>query len=96
VTNESDEYTKYFPEDFIKIKPYQDEWEFIKKTITSHHEVLKLLTDQKEFAMVAKNFQFSGVLFMARKNQENPVKVLNRQKEKYRMELLRCFMEDKK
>ncbi len=95
VTNETDEYLKYFPDDQEIIQPYIDEWEFIKRVVTSHHEVLRLIQDQKEFALIAQRFLFSYVLFMARKNNQDPVLVLNSQRESVKIKLLQKFMEDR-
>lgn len=94
VTNESDEYLKYFPEDEDKIGSVQHHWDVIKGFI---HNVWNFevsgIESQKDFAMRVKDLPYSAVMFRARSHNEDPIKVLHSMPEKYKMDLLIGWME---
>ena len=93
VTNETAEYLKYFPEDSEKIEKVDHHWEVINTFIEHVWMSVRGIETQKEFAKEVVMLPYSAVLFSARKMKENPIKVLNSQSEKYKMDLLLGWME---
>ena len=75
ISNEQEEYLKYYPEDDVHITPVLIKLkEFVFEVATVYIDT-SLIKCQKEFALKVKDFPFSGLLFTARKLQCNPIKV---------------------
>ncbi len=93
VTNEIDEYLKYFPDDEQKLEPYINAWEVLECGIAIDYSDFSDIVDQKDFASKVKHLIYSGVLFKARSHKKDPVLVLHDQPKKYKMQLLEKTME---
>lgn len=61
--NEVDEYLTYFSKDASLIKPYEDAYTAMMVDIMIVWADIKGIEDRKDFALIAKNYPFSGVLF---------------------------------
>lgn len=93
VTNETAEYLKYFPEDTTKVQLVDDQWQVIQGFINNVWLCDKDIESQKEFALAVKDLPYQGVLFRARKESSDPIKVLHSMPESYKMKLLIEWME---
>lgn len=69
LTNEQDEYLKYFPEDAQYIDPYVDVLNELNLKILYTAKQTKLIEDQKEFALQVKDLPYSAVMFQWKKNK---------------------------
>lgn len=92
VTNETEEYLAYFPEERERFIPYMESFEELQSKILEIHNLSKGIKDQKEFALFVKDYVFSFVLFQARKNSEDPLHVLNTQDTARKIKLMESWM----
>lgn len=92
VTNETEEYLAYFPEERERFIPYMESFEKLQSRIQEIHNLSKAIEDQKEFALFVKDYMFSSVLFQARKNSEDPIHVLNTQDVSRKIKLMESWM----
>jgi T4 RnlA family RNA ligase len=93
VINEQDEYLAVFPEDSDKFTVYTDAWRVvIPNSIDAVWSMYRDINDQKEFALNVKDFQFSSVLFMAKRNGTHPLDELDKQKESFKIKLLSTYI----
>lgn len=92
VTNETEEYLAYFPEERERFMPYMESFQKLKSRILEIHNLAKVIDDQKEFALYVKDYVFSSVLFQARKNSEAPIRVLNTQDVSRKVKLMESWM----
>jgi T4 RnlA family RNA ligase len=89
VINEQDEYIAVFPEDTDKFTAYVAVWhDTLPNKITSVWNLFKGIEDQKEFALNIKDFNFSSLLFMAKRNKTHPLEELTKQKDTFKIKLL--------
>lgn len=77
VTNETDEYLAYFPEERERFTPYIQEYETLKYLILLAWEETEHIQDQKEFALAVKNKFFSFILFQAKRDNADPLHILS-------------------
>lgn len=95
LTNEQDEYLKYFPEDKVYIQPYVDQLKKIYGEIVVVAIVCKDIEDQKEFALKVKDLPYSGVLFQWKKDKTQDLRdIFNSQATTYKVKLLLSQMKD--
>ena len=92
VTNETEEYLAYFPEERERFISYMESFEKLQSRIQEIHNLSKAIEDQKEFALFVKDYMFSSVLFQARKNSEDPIRVFNKQNIPQRVKLMESWM----
>ena len=92
VTNETEEYLAYFPEERERFVPYMESFEKLQSRIQEVHDLAKNIEDQKEFALFVKDYMFSNVLFQARKNSEDPIHVLNTQDVSRKIKLMESWI----
>lgn len=92
VTNETEEYLAYFPEERERFIPYMESFEKLQSRIQEIHNLSKAIEDQKEFALFVKDYMFSSVLFQARKASEDPLHVLNIQDVSRKIKLMDSWM----
>ena len=92
VTNETEEYLAYFPEERERFIPYMESFEKLQSRIQEIHNLSKVIEDQKEFALFVKDYMFSAVLFQARKNSEDPIHVLNTQDVSRKIKLMESWI----
>lgn len=64
---EEDEYFTYFEEDQEIFKPYMEKFYNLKNEVENVFNELKDIEDQKSFALKAKKYNFSGILFSMKK-----------------------------
>lgn len=94
VINEQDEYIAVFPEDSDKFEPYVYTWNItIINSIDAVWHIFSKIVDQKEFAIKVKDYPFSSVLFLARKNNSHPIEELHKQRDSFKIKLLQQYME---
>lgn len=67
LSNEQDEYLKYFPEDKQYIQPYVDVMNSLFDEMMGMAKETRTIDDQKEFAMEVKDLIYSSVLFQWKK-----------------------------
>lgn len=77
LTGESDEVLVYFPEWTDKVYEIQMEVNSFVSNMESVYDEHKDIQDQKEFALAIKDEPSCGVMFTARKTQEEPIHVFN-------------------
>lgn len=75
LTGELDEYLTYFPEDKNHFKPYQEAIDKILRDVNEVWYSVKHITDQKEFALLVKDYKWSGMLFGAKRDLANGLEV---------------------
>lgn len=68
VTNETEEYLAYFPEDREMFQPYMDNFDKMCGEAAMVFDTADAAESQKDFALQVKDYCFSGALFAARKN----------------------------
>lgn len=95
LTNEQDEYLKYFPEDETHIDPYAVKLHDLKHLLVSVVSSYGDIEDQKEFALKIKLFLFSAVLFQWKKKGGNVIDVWSNQPLNYKRKLLLSLMGEK-
>lgn len=95
LSGETEEYLKYFPEDDVFIKPYKDELEILTDNIKMVQFNLRNVEDQKSFALVAKAFVFSAVLFQWKKVGGNVMDSWNNQPLNYKRKILLTLVGEK-
>lgn len=88
LSNEQDEYLKYFHEDEEYIQPYIHGLSSLMDNIVIEKVNVEDIYDQKEFAMRVKDFAFSAVLFQWKKVGGNIVDIWNKQPLNYRRKIL--------
>lgn len=74
---EVEEFMAYFPEWQNEVDKLQEEVQNLEADITLVWERNNDISDQKVFALMVKDFRFSGVLFEARKKGMEPLKVFH-------------------
>jgi len=92
VTNETEEYLAYFPEERDRFAPYMEEWTNIGHRIECVWLTAQLIQDQKEFALFVKENPFAFVLFQARAKKQEPLHVLNMLDINKKVKLLSHYM----
>jgi T4 RnlA family RNA ligase len=92
VTNETEEYLAYFPEERDRFAPYMEEWTNIGHRIECVWLAAQLIQDQKEFALFVKENPFAFVLFKARAKKQEPLHVLNMLDINKKVKLLSHYM----
>ena len=93
--NEQDEYLKYFPDDAVFITPYEDALNNLINDIKMAQFNLCDVVDQKSFALAAKDFIFSAVLFQWKKKGGNIVDTLHSQPLNYKRKILLTLVGEK-
>lgn len=93
LTNEQEEYLKYFPEDREHIEPYTLALKNLKHSIIDTWNIVSVVEDQKEFAMSVKHLPYSAVMFQMKKSQKPIGEVWTEQRDSYKLELLQTFKE---
>lgn len=92
VTNETEEYLAYFPEERERFVPYMESFVKLQYRIQEIWDMSKNIEDQKEFALFVKDYMFSNILFLARKNSEDPIHVLNQQDTSRKAKLMEMWL----
>lgn len=92
VTNETEEYLAYFPEERERFVPYMESFAKLQSRIQEIHNLSKAIEDQKEFALFVKDYIFSSILFQARKNSEDPIHTLNTQDVSRKVKLMESWI----
>lgn len=92
LTNEQDEYLKYFPEDEEYITPYVDKLNVMLEDIRMVAFNVRNIEDQKSFALVVKNFPYSAVLFKWKKTKGDVIDVFHSQPDNYKLKLFNTIM----
>lgn len=88
LTNEQDEYLKYFPEDAQYIDPYRIVLSNMVCDLNMKWLEVEHINDQKEYALKVKDFPFSAVLFQWKKKGGCVIDIWNKQPLNYRRRLL--------
>lgn len=96
VTNETEEYLSYFPENQELFDPYILHFEKMMKEILDNFSVFNKIEDQKEFASKVKDLCYSGVLFSARRSSLSPEKCFYNLDVNKRIKLLDKYIESTK
>lgn len=86
--NEVDEYLKYFPDDAEYFVKYEYALENLIGKIKATHQSVVDITDQKEFAMMVKDYPFSAILFNWKKKGGCPIDILHNQPINFKTRLL--------
>jgi len=77
LTNEQDEYLKYFPEDIDFIEPIVFKLDQMMGRMEMHYDIHKDMDSQKEFALEVLPLVYSSVLFQARSRGMTPTEVFH-------------------
>ena len=93
LTNEVDEYLKYFPEDAQHFEPYIAAHQSLVVDLASAFEATAHITDQKDFAMAVKALPYSGILFTCKKLGVQPLPTFNGMADAYKIKVLEGFVE---
>lgn len=75
LTNEQDEYLKYFPEDADFVDPYVVKLALLESNMSEAYNMYREELSQKDFALKVKDFGFSAILFQARQRGLEPYEV---------------------
>lgn len=92
LTNEIDEYLKYFVEDAVHFEPYIAAHKSLTLALVQSYEATQHITDQKEFAIAVKHLPFSGVLFSCKKLTTQPVTTFNAMPDAFKIKVLAEFV----
>lgn len=93
VTNETEEYLSYFPENQELFEPYILHFEKMMKEILDNFSIFNKIEEQREFASNVKNLCYSGVLFSARRFSSPPEKCFYNLDVNKRIKLLDKYIE---
>lgn len=93
LTNEQDEYLKYFPDDSEHIYPFVQKLRILEGLIVEKYIENKNHESQKDFALSIKDFCFSCVLFQARARNEDPIKIWNSLEQRQRYNIFSNFVD---
>lgn len=93
VINEQDEYLAVFPEDKKYFTNYIESWNGIKDKCIEVMSATANVINQKEFALLVKDYPYCGVLFTAKRSGKCVEKVLTEQTISYKVKLLETIME---
>ena len=87
--NEQDEYLAYFPEDKEFFVPYVEAKDILFKDLEYVWLKYSELSSQKEFALKVKDYSFSSLLFLKKRNPEQSfLHLFNLQSDSYKRDLL--------
>lgn len=90
---EVDEYLAIFPEDVEHFDKYIIANSNLETQITDVWENSKSVSDQKEFALMVKDYPFSGVLFQAKKlGEDNPLHLFHKMPESFKLKVLTNYV----
>lgn len=92
VTNETEEYLAYFPEERTRFTPYMDKWVEIGDEIDLVYKEHMNIESQKEFALAIKDYPFAFILFQARAKKEDPLHTLAITDMNKKVKLLSTYM----
>lgn len=95
VINEQDEYLAVFPEDVKYFTNYIESWNGVKYKCIEVMSATANVINQKEFALLVKDYPYCGVLFTAKRSGKCVEKVLTEQTISYKVKLLETMMEVK-
>lgn len=88
LTNETAEYLLYFPEDAPHFEPYVNALGSLMAAMEYDYEMVKHITNQKEYAMAVKGVPYSSILFSCKKLGTLPAHTFNNMAEPYKIKLL--------
>lgn len=95
VTNETEEYLRYFPEDHEKIYHYAFAWQHVRSEAVAFFYRANLDTEtQKEFAMAVKDHRLSGAMFTARKAEKGLLHAIDNMRESAKIDILLGAIDD--
>jgi len=92
VTNETEEYLAYFPEERERFAPYMSKWAAVQGEVDFIYKSHEHIKDQKEFALSVKDYPFSFILFQARAKKQTPQHVLVLTDANKKVKLLSTYM----
>lgn len=93
VTNETEEYLVYFPEEVNRFLPYVDLWNTLNLEIERTYNKYKDIEDQKEFALAVKDFIYNFVMFQARSKGADVIHTLHSLDTNKKVKLLSQYKE---
>ena len=93
LTGETDEYLTYFPEDEKHFLPYIEAFEKLKCDMSKEYDKIAHYENQKDFALEACKFSFSGVLFSVRKSGEDVMTCFEKCTENSKIQMLASYLE---
>lgn len=88
LSGEHEEYLNYFRDDEKFFTPYVEALAHLNITMEGIYESAKNIESQKDFALAVKDFNYSGILFQARKNGWTVAQSFKVQSESYLVKLL--------
>lgn len=89
---EVDEYLSIFPEDTEHFEKYVMANEILEQQIVQVWENNKSVEDQKEFALLVKDYPFSGVMFQSKKIKQEPLHIFHNMPESFRLKVLANYV----
>lgn len=89
---EVDEYLSIFPEDTEHFDKYVMANNILEQQIGQVWENNKSVEDQKEFALLVKDYPFSGVMFQAKKTKQDPLHIFHNMPESFRLKVLANYI----
>lgn len=90
---EVDEYLSIFPEDSEHFEKYLIANNILEQQIIQTWENNKSIENQKEFALLVKDYPFSGVLFQAKKTKQCPLNIFHTMPENFRLKVLTHYID---
>lgn len=93
LTNEQDEYLQYFPDDRVVMQPYIDAKQNLDLDLVATYNATKHIEDQKAFAKIIGPLPYKSALFAARLKGIDVVQAFNDQRDSYKMEILKGYVE---
>lgn len=93
ISGEVEEYLTYFETDRTILQPYIDAYGELVYLMQYVLDMLGEVEDQKEFALQAKNYNFSAVLFNARNKGILTIDSFNQQRDSYKIDLLSKYVD---
>lgn len=90
--SEVEEYLSIFPEDTEHFEKYIKANSVLENSISTVWQYVKQFDDQKEFALLVKDFPFSGVLFQAKKTKEDPLHIFHHMNESFKIKVLTNYI----
>lgn len=91
---EVNEYLSIFPEDQEHFEKYVMANNILEQQIVQVWENNKSVEDQKEFALLVKDYPFSGVMFQAKKlKSNNPLHLFHNMPENFKLKVLTQYVD---
>lgn len=93
VTNETDEYLTYFPEEKSRFTPYMESFKTFRDEVVTVYNKVKSIESQKDFAVTVADYTYKPILFQARKKELCPLKCFDMMDTNMKVKMFNTYLE---